>query len=401
MLAVMLELFYLLAGLQILAGLYLAADGLRWLAYLRQRMHSHSGFYAPRAAVLCPCKGLEAGLEQNLRALCEFEYPNYEVFFILASAADPAHGILQRVIEGAKNKAHMVIAGAPVDCGEKVNNLRVALEQLPEEFEVFVFADSDSRPGRHWLQQLVAPLSDANLGAATTMRWFLPARNNLPTALLAAWNAPVVTLLGNHNRNFCWGGGTAIRRSVFLQSRIYEEWRTSLSDDYSMTRMLQHAGKPIFFVPECLTPSFQATDFDGLLEFTNRQMLITRVYAPKMWWRALATHLLYCATLLLGAGLVLGNLIASRPALHLAMLTLFPLVLATIRGVQRTTGVSELMPAWKAQIMDLAWIWTLLALLVPFLYLLNFAASAFTRTLRWRGIRYRLISPNQTKILPS
>ena len=363
-------------------------------------MHSHSGFYAPRAAVLCPCKGLEAGLEQNLRALCEFEYPNYEVFFILASAADPAHGILQRVIEGAKNKAHMVIAGAPVDCGEKVNNLRVALEQLPEEFEVFVFADSDSRPGRHWLQQLVAPLSDANLGAATTMRWFLPARNNLPTALLAAWNAPVVTLLGNHNRNFCWGGGTAIRRSVFLQSRIYEEWRTSLSDDYSMTRMLQHAGKPIFFVPECLTPSFPSTDFDGLLEFTNRQMLITRVYAPQMWWRALATHLLYCATLVLGSGLVLGNLIASRPALHLAMLTLFPLVLATIRGVQRTTGVSELMPARKAQIMDLAWIWTLLALLVPFLYLWNFAASAFTRTLRWRGIRYHLISPNQTKILP-
>ncbi|MBZ5539463.1 MAG: glycosyltransferase [Acidobacteriia bacterium] len=400
MLAVMLELFYLLAGLQILAGLYLAADGVRWLAYLRQRMRSHSGFYAPRVAVLCPCKGLEAGLEQNLRALCEFDYPNYEVFFILAAAADPAHGILQRVIEGAKNKAHMVIAGAPVDCGEKVNNLRVALEQLPEEFEVFVFADSDGRPGRHWLQQLVAPLNDPKLGAATTMRWFLPARDNLATALLAAWNAPVVTLLGNPHRNFCWGGGTAIRRDVFLQARIYEEWRTSLSDDYSMTRMLQHAGKPILFVPECLTPSFPATDFAGLLEFTNRQMLITRVYAPNMWWRAVATHLLYCATLLLGAGLVLSNLIAARPALHLAMLTLFPLVLATIRGVQRTTGVSELLPAWKAQIMDLAWVWTLLALVVPFLYLLNFAATAFTRTLRWRGIRYRLISPNQTKILP-
>ena len=400
MLAVMLELFYLLAGLQILAGLYLAADGVRWLAYLRQRMRSHSGFYAPRVAVLCPCKGLEAGLEQNLRALCEFDYPNYEVFFILAAAADPAHGILQRVIEGAKNKAHMVIAGAPVDCGEKVNNLRVALEQLPEEFEVFVFADSDGRPGRHWLQQLVAPLNDPKLGAATTMRWFLPARDNLATALLAAWNAPVVTLLGNPHRNFCWGGGTAIRRDVFLQARIYEEWRTSLSDDYSMTRMLQHAGKPILFVPECLTPSFPATDFAGLLEFTNRQMLITRVYAPNMWWRAVATHLLYCATLLLGAGLVLSNLIASRPALHLAMLTPFPLVLATIRGVQRTTGVSELLPAWKAQIMDLAWVWTLLALVVPFLYLLNFAATAFTRTLRWRGIRYRLISPNQTKILP-
>jgi len=35
---------------------------------------------------------------------------------------------------------------------EKVNNLRVAVEQLPREFEVLVFADSDGRPGKSWLQ---------------------------------------------------------------------------------------------------------------------------------------------------------------------------------------------------------------------------------------------------------
>ena len=399
MLAVMLEVFYLLAALQILLGLYLAGDGLRWLAYARRRLLLHPGFYTPRVAVLCPCKGLEPSLEQNLHALCEFDYANYEVFFILASAEDSAHGVLRRVSETSKHKAHIVIAGAPVDCGEKVSNLRAAIEQLPEDFEVLVFADSDGRPGRRWLQQLVAPLHDSKLGAASTMRWFFPARTNLPTALLAAWNAPVVTLLGDHDRNFCWGGGTAIRRSVFEQVQVPEEWRSSVSDDYSMTRALQRAGRPILFVPECLTLSYPAVDFAGLLDFTNRQVLITRVYASKMWWRASATHLLYCATLLLGAGLFLDNLIASRPALHLLVLTSLPMLLAAIRGALRIAGVSEVLPASRSLLMEQGWIWTVLAVFVPFLYLLNFATSAVTRTLHWRGIRYLLVSPNQTRIL--
>jgi ceramide glucosyltransferase len=394
-----LDFFYFLATVQILAGLYLIGEGLRWVGYVRRRMLSHAGFYAPRVAVLCPCKDLEPGLEQNLHALCEFDYSNYEVFFILATASDPACSSLHRVAESSKIKAHVVIAGAPEACGEKVHNLLAGIEQLPPDFDALVFADSDGRPGRHWLAHLVAPLNDPRLGAATTMRWYLPNRTNFPTALLAAWNAPIVTLLGEHNRNFCWGGGTAIRRSVFEKANVAAEWEGSVSDDFSMTRALRRAGRPILFVPECLTLSFPATDFNGLLEFTNRQMLITRIYAPKLWATAAATHLVYCLTILLGGLLFLVNVFAGHPAFHLAVLTFLPMVLAAIRGALRIAGVSEALPAWRAQIVEQGWIWTALAVIVPFLYLVNFATSVATRTIRWRGIRYELISPSQTKIL--
>jgi len=37
---------------------------------------------------------------------------------------------------------------------------------------------------------------------------------------------------------------------------------------------------------------------------------------------------------------------------------------------------------------------------IPFLYVLNFMASLLTRTVRWRGISYELISPQQTRIVP-
>lgn len=392
-------LFYFLAIVQILLGLYMVVQALRWLGYVRRRMFSDPGFYAPSTAVLCPCKGVEPGLERNLVSLTEFDYQSYEIFFILASASDPAYNIVKRVAAQSRPKAHVVIADKPEACGEKVNNLRIAIEQLPPEFEMLVFADSDGRPGRSWLHRLVAPLADARIGATTTMRWFIPNKNDFATALLAAWNAPVVTMLSEKGRNFCWGGGTAIRRSIFDQIGVSDEWKNSVSDDYSMTRALERTGRTIMFLPECLTLSYVETDFTGLLEFTNRQILITRVYAEKIWQAAAATHLLFCATFLLGVALTLGDVLDGRPAFHLATLTFLPLLLAAIRGGLRLTGVTEALPAARAQIMGQAWIYIVLGVFIPFLYLVNFAASLLTRKVRWRGVVYELLAPEQTRIV--
>src|ERR1051325_2678316 len=90
------NLFIVLGFLQVLVGLYLAYQGVTWLAYVRRRAATDPGFYSPRTAVLCPCKGVEPGLERNLTALCEFDHQNYEIFFILAAESDPAAGIVKR-----------------------------------------------------------------------------------------------------------------------------------------------------------------------------------------------------------------------------------------------------------------------------------------------------------------
>ncbi len=393
------SLFDILAVAQILLGSYLIVQGLQWLGYVRRRGGTDPGFYTPRTAVLCPCRGLEPGLEPNLAALCEFTHPNYEVFFILAFESDPAHSVIRRVVANSQAKAHVVIAGKPEGCGEKVNNLRMAVEQLPPDFDVLVFADSDCRPGRSWLHHLVAPLMDGRIGAATTMRWLLPNRANFATLLLAAWNAPIVTMLSEKGKNFCWGGGTAIRRSTFEQIGVADDWRHSVSDDYSMTRALERTRHRILFVPECLTLSYVETEFAGLLEFTNRQIVITRVYAGKMWGSAAATHLLFCLTFVLGITLTLSNLQGSLPSLQVAGLTFLPLLLAAIRGGMRVLGVTEVAPSARAQILRQAWIYVVLGVFIPFLYLLNFLVSIMTRKVRWRGVLYELISPNQTQVL--
>jgi ceramide glucosyltransferase len=396
----LLYIFYFLIVEQILQSLYNLWDGLRWLRMAQRRAGSHSGFYAPSVAVFCPLKGAEPGLELNLAALVGFDYPNYEIYFSMASVDDPARKIVERVASGTKRKIHTVLAGRPEGCGEKVNNLRAAVQQAGANFDVYVFADSDGRPGRGWLSKIVAPLADANLGAVTTFRWLFPQTGGLWSAMASAWNAPAATYLGEHSHNFCWGGGTAIRRERFEQANVFEFWNGSVSDDLSMTHALRQAGLPIQFAPECLVPALFDCDAAGLLEFTNRQLVITRVYESRLWSMGGLAHALYCSAILLGVGLYLGDLITGAPAIQLLLLAAVPPVLSMARGVLRLASVMELLPDWKSKLLSDGWIWTFLAAVVPFLALWNTIAALFTRQIRWRGMRYELLSPGQTKILP-
>jgi len=396
----MIELFYLLLIEQVLQGLYSLWQGIEWLGMARRHARLPSGFYTPRVAVICPVKGFEPGLEENLAALINFDYSQYELFLTIASAEDPAHPLLERLAKTSKRQIHIIRAGRPKDCGEKVNNLRAAVDQVGREFDVLVFVDSDGQPPRRWLARIVAPLADQGIGAATTFRWMLPRSGGFWSALASAWNASIATFLGEHDHNFCWGGGVAIRRDRFDDAHVAEAWDGSVSDDYSMTQALVRANRPIVFVPECLVPSSVELSAAKFFEFTNRQLIITRVYSPKLWLTAALGHVFYCAVLLLGLGLFVGHWAAGLPSFQIILLVLFPVILCAARGVLRLTAVLDLLPEWREKLLAYGWAWTLLAPLVPLVYLYNTIVAALTRTITWRGIRYELISPRQTRILP-
>jgi len=391
--------FYIVVAAELLVSLWSLVQGFQWLAMARRRANQHSGFFTPRVALLCPCKGVERGLEENLNALIAQDYPNFEIFFILARAEDSAQNVLKRVTTASAAPAHIVIAGRAQGCGEKVNNLRFAVDQLDASFNVIVFADSDGRPGRQWLTHLVAPLNDPRLGATTTFRWWLPINGGFFTALGTAWDASIVTMLGEHDRNFCWGGGTAMRLSVFDEVKVKEHWAGAVSDDWGITSALRAAGRQIQFIPECLVPTLHDADAKSLLNFTNRQITITRVYAPKVWMAGAFSHFLYCAALILGVAQIIQLISIGQLWLTVALVMALIALLAAVKGTVRWIAVTDLLPAYKQKLQTYAWAWTLLAPLVPFLYAINFAISVFSRRIKWRGIRYDLKSASRTEIV--
>jgi hypothetical protein len=92
-------------------------------------------------------------------------------------------------------------------------------------------------------------------------------------------------------------------------------------------------------------------------------------------------------------------MISGDPWLQLALLALVIPLLAAVKGAIRTLVLGDLLPEWKVKLNEWSWVWTALAPAVPFLFSWNFLASLISKTIRWRGIRYQMVSPSMTRVL--
>jgi ceramide glucosyltransferase len=398
--------FYFFAALLLLQACISLRGGARYLRYFRRELSAPVPDFTPFLTLVVPCRGLDQGLDENLSALCVQNYPAFEIIFVIDSHADPALKVIERVRltggDARRAPSRVVVAGAASESGQKVHNLIAAVAAANVRSEVFVFVDSDARPRPDWLRALVAPLADARLGATTGYRWFIPS-TNFPSHLRAVWNASIASALGENSRaNFCWGGSTAIRRETFTRLRMLEQWRGTLSDDFALTRALQGARLPIHFVPRCLTASHEVCDARSLVEFTTRQLKITRVYAPRLWRIVLVSNLLFGAVFYGGLALTLARFRRGSPyALPLALVASI-FALGSAKAVLRLRAVAvALAPErkiWRAPTLAAH---VLLWPLASALFLYNASAAALSRRIRWRGITYELKSPSETVIIDS
>jgi len=392
--------FYFFAAIVLWLGVLSLRGGLRFASYVRSELKRPLPDYNPFVSVIAPCRGLESGLEENIAALFHQDYHEYEIILVTGRSDDPALDLIEQIKDREAPSARVVIAGDAIDRGQKVHNLTVAVSRLDPRSEALVFVDTDARPSANWLRSLVAPLADANLGAATGYRWFIPVRDGFASELRSVWNASIASALGEReDKNFCWGGSTAIRRSTFDGLRIAERWRGTVSDDFTVTRVLQEAGLPIHFVPACLVPSRGDCNWKELLEFTNRQLKITRVYAAHLWRPLLAGSLLFCAVFY--GGLLLST---TRAVLHLSwrtpLLILFLIyVLGAAKAYIRLRAVAIALPTYRKELNKSLPAHLLLWPISSALYLFNALAAAGSRQITWRGITYELKSATEAVII--
>jgi ceramide glucosyltransferase len=396
--------FYLFAVLLIWQGLVSLFGGWRFLAYVRQEMTAARAPFAPFASIIAPCRGLDQGLRDNLDALFRQDYPAYEIIFVTGSADDAALAVIEEVrrewVGKTQTRTRVLIAGKASASGQKVHNLRAAVEQIDASSEVLVFVDTDARPRSSWLMSLAAPLADERVGATTGYRWFIPVKGGLASHLRSVWNASIASSLGARgDRNFCWGGSTAIRRRTFDKLDMLNEWRGALSDDFALMRALRRARLPIHFVPACLTPSHEDCGYGELLEFTTRQLKITRVYAQRFWQAVFAGSAFFVLVFFGGLALVIA-----RAAFHLSyfwplafILVIYALGVA--KAALRWRAVQLPLAAFRAQMRKGLPAHLLLWPLASPLYLYNALCALFSRRIRWRGIAYELKSPTETVII--
>ncbi|HEX8738449.1 MAG TPA: glycosyltransferase family 2 protein [Pyrinomonadaceae bacterium] len=394
--------FYFFAAILVFLSYKSLRGGIDYLNFFRRELAGPKSDFAPFVSVIVPCRGLDAGLEKNLAALFGQDFPAYEIIFVTDDETDAAVKIIEEVSrQGAKRaKSKLVISGATQSESQKVHNLREAVLHVSDDSEIFVFVDSDARPAENWLGNLIAPLADEKIGAATGYRWFVSKKIGLASELRSVWNASIASALGaNLKTNFCWGGSMAMRRATFEKLRMRERWRGVLSDDFAVTRALKAANLPIYFVPQALAASVEDCSFAELLEFTTRQMKITRVYAPHLWKQSFTGAFLFNLVFVWGILIIAFNS-TDTLAFWFAVISLILIsAFSTGKAYLRLNAVKLILKDYEKELRRQFWTQNTLWIFSPALFLYNSVCALFSRKILWRGIAYELKSPDKTVIV--
>lgn len=336
----------------------------------------------PRVALLVPFRGLEANFQKIATSWFQQSYPNYHVFFILESRDDPSMTFLSTF-----ENATIFVAGAAADCGQKIHNLKFAIKGIPQEFEIFAFADSDGRVESEWLSSLVEELLKYPEDAVTGYRWFFPEKSSFFSQFRAIWNSAVLTLFSESGKgNFAWGGAMALSRTTLQETDVISFWQGSLSDDLGLTKALRASGRKIRFVPQAIAVTEDGISGSAFFSWVARQLLMTKLYHHKLWLGTFIYHMIWFVWLIIG--------ILFFPIQFLIAFIVFQ-ICQGVKAEIRIESMSKLLrrPAGSRL---LAW------LLSPVMSLINVVAmwaNVFTRTVSWRGIQYRVKGPNSLDII--
>lgn len=388
--------FYIFAAALIFFSYKSLRGGFVYLDYFKKELAKPQTDYTPFVSIIAPCRGLDTELEKNLEKLFEQNFPAYEIIFVVDDETDEAVKVIEKISHGKVN-TKLVVAGKAENEGQKVHNLREAVLHVSEKSEVFVFVDSDARPNENWLKNLIAPLRDEKIGCATGYRWFISDKKNFSSYLLSVWNASIASALdANQKSNFCWGGSIAMRRETFEKIKMRDRWQGTLSDDFTVTRVMKENDLPVYFVPQALTASIENISFGKLLEFTTRQMKITRVYSPNLWIASFLGSFLFNLVMLWAVLIIVFFPLKSLP-FWLAISTVFFVSIFSIgKSYLRLRAVKLVLQDYETELNKQFWSQNSLWILTPAIFLYNSICALITRKIVWRGIRYKLESPVRT-----
>lgn len=364
------------------------------------------------AAVIVPFKGCEPGLENNIAGLFKQNYAEYRLLFVVESADDEVVPFLhQAIAENNSHDAQVIVAGfAGGDEGQKVHNLIAAIEWLDahdQNTEFLVFADSDAVAGPLWLADLTGPLKDLTNGCTTGYRWLFPVneKGGKPTmaaSFASAMNSSAITFYRRKRWRRAWGGSMAMRRQTATEGDLIGAMRGSVSDDLSVHRMMSRMGLQTYFEHRCLIRSDVVFNWATLWNFGTRQHTIIRCMDVGTFWRTFWIPWLYILGMLT-AWIVLIVGVWVQPSMSVC--ALIALVAVAVGNQVRANTRRKLIVALfgEASVHELnntlrvdrwmTWGW------VPYHGLVMLKAAC-SRTIVWRGNRYKLEGPNQTRQLP-
>lgn len=237
-------------------------------------------------AVIVPCKGsADPDFENNLLSIIHQDYVGSVQFvFCVESQDDTALPVLQR-LEQSFERVSVCVAGLATRCAQKTYNLVKGMA-LVEKADIFLFADADVQPHTTWLQEMVAPFRDLQVGAVTGSFRRIPMAANfrLGNYLAGLFSASITAGISNDRLKGLWGGSLAVRKSLIDQYDLHEQLATNIVDDIAIMQALRQYKIKRSYVPSCTLKSYCDMSIQESIEWFVRQLQFSQIYLKDLYF---------------------------------------------------------------------------------------------------------------------
>lgn len=117
----------------------------------------------PKVSILKPLKGIDDGLEENIKSFFEIDYPDYELIFGFHNENDPAIEIVNKIARVHPSiKSKIVINKNEIGLNPKINNLNNIYPY--SNGEIIFISDSNTRVEKDFLNKILIHFEDEQVG---------------------------------------------------------------------------------------------------------------------------------------------------------------------------------------------------------------------------------------------
>jgi ceramide glucosyltransferase len=250
-----LEIITALGTIASLSFYVLALCGL--VAFLKRNRQNPHPAPLPPISILKPLKGTDPEMWQSFLSHAEQNYTNFELIFGVSDPADPACEVVARLQKQFPDRTiKLIVCDRALGANIKVSNLAQMLP--PARHEILLVNDSDIRVEPGYLQEVIAPLADPQVGLVTCLYRGEPAStlgSQLEALSIATDFIPGVLSARFLEKGLHFGLGStlAFRRASLAAIGGFESILDYLADDYELGRRIAATGKRIELSPDTVT----------------------------------------------------------------------------------------------------------------------------------------------------
>jgi len=247
------------------------------------QVHPVDPYFHPSVTILKPLCGMDDNTFENLASFCRQDYFEYQVIFSMREATDPSLPIVEQLIRDFPDvDIEIVVCDRTIGTNLKVSNLANAMEKA--KHGVIVLADCDIRVQPDYLQQIVQPLANSQVGVVTCLykSWAKGWLAGFEALGFATRNhANVLTAHKLEGMHFAFGSTIVIRQAALAEIGGFEVLADHLADDFHLGNLPTQMGYQVVLSPYIVEHQLTTTN---LFEFFHRQVRWARCIRVERFW---------------------------------------------------------------------------------------------------------------------